>query len=57
MDFSLVTFSHLPPTGRKAWYMVLAATGLPIIWLGRFLKIHIRSRRLCAGIVIAAKKC
>lgn len=56
MDFSFVTFPQLSPTGRKAWYRVLATTGLPIIWLGRFFKIHIRSRRFCAGIIMAAKK-
>jgi hypothetical protein len=56
MDFSMLTFPGIPAIAQRISYMILTAGGLPIIWLERFLGIRLRSRRLCMGLVIAARK-
>jgi len=56
MDFSMLTFPGIPAIAQKILYMILTAGGLPMIWLERFLGIRLRSRRLCMGLVIAARK-
>lgn len=56
LDFSMLTFPWLPAIGRRAAYMLLATAGLPVIWLGRFLNLRVQSRRLCMGLLLAARK-
>lgn len=56
MDFSKLTFPKIPALAQRIVYNVLTTVGLPVIWLERFLGIHLRSRRLCMGLVIAARK-
>lgn len=55
-DLTLLNLLRLPPFWQKWLSRLFRGFSLPMIWLGKYSRIHLRNGKLCSGIIVVGKK-